>query len=105
MSEVEYNETHELLLTGASKDNMLYTQNTDVETNEEEDTDQDGDETIPSDPDIPSELLKVYYCGCGPCHPNWLQWFAKKKIFTLLLSLFAVIEGAVVSGKNIVLLP
>lgn len=104
MSDVEYNETRELLLSDATKDNMLYTQNTEVETNEE-DTDQDRDETIPSDPDVPSELLKVYHCGCGPCHPKWLQWFAKKKVFTLLLSLFAVLEGAVVSGKDIVLFP
>ena len=102
MNDAEYNETNELLRSDTSKDSVLYTQNTEVGTNEE-DTDQDRDEMIPSDPDVPSELLKVYYCGCGPCHPNWLQWFAKKKIFTLLLSLFAFLEGAVVSGKDIVL--
>lgn len=49
--------------------------------------------------DTPSDLLETYYCGCGPCHPKCLQVFANKKFFTFLLSVFTLLEGAVLSGK------
>ena len=42
---------------------------------------------------------KVYYCGIWACHPEWLQVFAKKKVFTVLLFLFALVEGAIISGS------
>ncbi len=48
--------------------------------------------------EVPNEFLKTYYCGCGPCHPSWLQFFAHKKFFTFLLCLFAFIQGSLVSG-------
>lgn len=61
-----------------------------------------GDETeqdiIVTSP-VPPELLKTYYCGFGPFHPKWLQFFAKKKVFTILLCTFAFIQGSIVSGK------
>ena len=47
----------------------------------------------------PPDLLETYYCGCGPCHPKYLQIFANKKFFTFLLSVFTLLEGAVQSGK------
>ena len=50
-------------------------------------------------PPVPPELLKTYYCGFGPCHPKWLQFFARKKVFTILLCAFAFIQGSIVSGK------
>ena len=55
-------------------------------------------------PDSPSATLsstptRVYYFGCGPCHPRWLQVLANPKVYTFLLCLFVVVEGAIVSGK------
>ena len=41
----------------------------------------------------------THYCGILACHPTWLQVFAKKKVFTFLLFLFALVEGAIVSGR------
>ena len=49
---------------------------------------------------IPPELSKTYYFGCGPCHPHWLQWlFARKKVFTFLLCCYAFLQGAIVVGE------
>ena len=39
-----------------------------------------------------------FFCGCGPCHPPWLQWLRDARVFTALLCLFSTIEGALVSG-------
>ena len=50
---------------------------------------------------VPPDLLKRYYCGFGPCRPKWLQVMANKRIFTLLLCLFAFVQGSVVSGKSV----
>ena len=46
-----------------------------------------------------SGTATVYYFGCCCCHPRWLQVLANAKMYTLILSLFIVVEGAVVSGK------
>ena len=44
-------------------------------------------------------LTKKYHFGCGPCHPNCLKvLFAKKKFFTLLLSLNVLLQSTLVSG-------
>lgn len=40
-----------------------------------------------------------YFCGIGPCHPPWLQWLRDARVFTLLLCLFSIVEGALVTGK------
>ena len=40
----------------------------------------------------------AYYYGCGRCHPRWLQFLANAKFYTLILSLFIVVEGAIASG-------
>ena len=51
---------------------------------------------------IPAELLKEYHFGCGPWHPQWLQWlFARKKFFTFLLCCYAFLQGAIVNGKSV----
>ena len=51
---------------------------------------------------VPAELLKTYYFGCGPWHPQWLQWlFARKKFFTFLLCCYAFLQGAIVNGKSV----
>ena len=42
---------------------------------------------------------KVYYFGCGSCHPKWLQCFADGKFYTFIFCLFVIVEGAIVSGK------
>lgn len=49
--------------------------------------------------EVPSDLQKAYYFGCGPCHPKWLQFlFAKKVFFTFLLSVFSFLQGGIISG-------
>lgn len=48
---------------------------------------------------VPPEMLKEYYFGCGPLRPKWLQVFARKKVFTILLCGFAFLQGAIVSGE------
>lgn len=69
------------------------------EDDEEEDEEMEKDRTdMPLD-NVPSEVLKTYYFGIGPCHPKWFQFLAKRRVFTFLLCMFAMIEGAVVSGK------
>lgn len=66
-----------------------------LEELDEEETETEQDDDI----DVPPELLKHYYVGCGPYHPKWLQVLANKKVFTLLLCAFAITEGALVTGK------
>lgn len=61
-------------------------------------TDQGKDLPSTSDSGIPPDLLKTYYCGCGPCHPKWLNVFANKKFFTFLLCMYTLYEGALVTG-------
>ena len=56
------------------------------------------------DSNIPPDLLKTYYCGCGPVHPKWLQVFANKKFFTFLLSLYTLFEGAIIVGMFIIMI-
>ena len=41
---------------------------------------------------------KEYYCGLGPWHPPWLQVLRDGRVFTLLLCLASIIEGALVTG-------
>lgn len=48
--------------------------------------------------EVPAELLKTYYCGCGPFHPKFLQLFASKKFFTFLMFVYALIQGCIVTG-------
>ena len=50
-------------------------------------------------PEVLPELKKTYFFGCGPCHPQWLQIFASKKFFTLILCFSTLLQGAIVSGK------
>ena len=53
-----------------------------------------------SSENMPVHYVKPYYCGVGPCHPKKLQWFATTKFFTFMLCINALIEGALVSGKQ-----
>lgn len=48
--------------------------------------------------DSRSSPTKVYYFGCGPCHPRWLQVLATGKMYSFMLSLFITVEGALISG-------
>ena len=57
-----------------------------------------GDVAIDEE-DSPSHV--VYYYGCGRCHPRWLQVLANAKFYTLILSLFILVEGAIASGVNL----
>ena len=47
-----------------------------------------------------SGTATVYYFGCCCCHPRWLQVLANAKVYTFILSLFILVEGAVASGKR-----
>ena len=41
---------------------------------------------------------KVFYYGCGPWHPKWLQVLATDKFYTFILSIFVLVEGAITAG-------
>lgn len=44
-------------------------------------------------------VAKQYFFGCGSCHPRWLQLlFARKKVFTFLLSVNVLLQSSLVSG-------
>ena len=49
----------------------------------------------------PLHNVKPYYCGVGPCHPKKLQWFASAKFFTFILCIYGLVEGALVTGKQL----
>ena len=69
-----------------------------TEEEEDEELQQETEEVV----QVPPDLLKSYYFGCGPFHPKWLQVFANKKFFTFLLCLFAFLQGSIVSGGNVI---
>ena len=46
-----------------------------------------------------NELEVDYRFGFSRFHPDWLQVFRNAKFFTLLLCLFSLVEGAIISGK------
>ena len=50
-----------------------------------------------------NEDRAVGNCGVGPCRPRWLQVFAKPIWFMLLLNTYCCVEGAIVSGKIIIM--
>ena len=41
-------------------------------------------------------------CGFGRCRPRFLQVFANPIVFMILLNIYCLVEGAIVSGKLIV---
>ncbi len=71
-------------------------------TNSEDDpSDDGGDEEVLINDRVDDESITnktQYNCGILLCRPKWLQIFARKKFFTFLLFLFALVEGAIVSG-------
>ena len=80
-------------------------------THSEDELSDDGDKDVliksNTTNDIDNESILIsrqHYCGILACRPKWLQFFARKKFFTLLLFLFALMEGAIVSGKRVALL-
>ena len=42
-------------------------------------------------------------CGFGPWRPRCLQIFAKPIVFLILLNIYCIVEGTIVSGKVITL--
>ena len=40
-------------------------------------------------------------CGLGPWRPRYLQIFAKPIVFLIVLNIYCLVEGAIVSGKVI----
>ena len=88
------------------KDDLVLLKAVAASDSEEEPNDGDNVVLIKS-PDITDEqhledrLTDRYYCGVPFCRPKWLQIFAKKKFFTFLLFLFALTEGAIVSGRSL----
>ena len=56
-------------------------------------------EDLNSIPGALPELKKTYFFGCGLCHPQMVQVFASKKLFTLILCFSTLLEGAIVLGK------
>ena len=41
----------------------------------------------------------VFYFGCGPWHPKWLQVLANAKFYTFILCFFVIVEGSITSGE------
>ena len=67
----------------------------------EESSDHDEAALIkPNEETDGNNYQRKYYCGLGPFHPKWLQGFATKKLFTVLLFLFAFLQGSIVSGEE-----
>lgn len=48
----------------------------------------------------PDGRFPLFYFGCGPFHPGWLQVLADPKVYTFVLCLFGVVEVATVSGET-----
>ena len=69
-----------------------------IEEEEDEELQQETEEIV----QVPPDVLKLYYFGCGSFHPKWLQILANKKFFTFLLCLFAFLQGSIVSGVNVI---
>uniref|UniRef100_A0A1X7UB28 Solute carrier organic anion transporter family member n=1 Tax=Amphimedon queenslandica TaxID=400682 RepID=A0A1X7UB28_AMPQE len=66
-------------------------------------TEEEGATT--DDEEVPAELKKTYYFGCGPYYSKRLHWImARKKMFTFLLCCYAFLQGAIVSGFTSVVL-
>ena len=42
-------------------------------------------------------------CGFGPWRPGCLQIFAKPIVFLILLNIYCIVEGAIVSGETVTL--
>lgn len=60
-------------------------------------TEGEGEE---DEDEVPAELQKTYYFGCGPYYWKRLhRIMARKKMFTFLLCCYAFLQGAIVSGK------
>lgn len=38
-------------------------------------------------------------CGLGRCRPRFLQVFARPFVFMIILNIYCLVEGAIVSGK------
>lgn len=48
---------------------------------------------------VDHELAEEFFFGCGPCHPQVVQFlFRRKKFFTFLLCSFAFLQSGLVSG-------
>ena len=93
----DLNGVESTLLSSDSSVNLIQLE----EINKEESDDdllQHEEELEDSTMNVTSE--KVYYYGCGPFHPKCLQILANKKFFTFLLSLFAFLQGSIVSGMQ-----
>ena len=42
----------------------------------------------------------VFYFGCGPWHPKWLQVLANAKFYTFILCFFVIVERSITSGES-----
>lgn len=38
-------------------------------------------------------------CGFGRCRPRFLQFFANPIVFMIILNIYCLVEGAIVSGE------
>lgn len=39
-------------------------------------------------------------CGFGRCRPRFLQFFANPIVFMIILNIYCLVEGAIVSGEH-----
>ena len=47
----------------------------------------------------PPALFEHKGCGFGRCRPRFLQVFANPIVFMIVLNIYCLVEGAIVSGK------
>ena len=46
-----------------------------------------------------TEVAEHMGCGFGRCRPRFLQVFARPFFFMIILNIYCLVEGAIVSGK------
>ena len=75
--------------TGDSNTNLMRT-----ETENNTEKDRSPELTLTSSP-----VIEQMGCGFGRCRPRFLQIFARPFVFMIILNIYCLVEGAIVSGK------
>ena len=58
---------------------------------------------LSEDSDSLETSLETKHAGCGfwGCRPRFLQIFARPIIFMIILNVYCLVEGAIVSGEHV----
>ena len=77
--------------TGDSSASLMRT-----ETEKNTEKDRSPELTLTSES---SPVIEHMGCGFGRCQPRFLQIFARPFVFMIILNIYCLVEGAIVSGK------